>query len=244
MKQLFFLLVGITFLTAAQSQNAARTNQFGAFSVGFGNKTATVAAAYNYHWKLGKKQKWEIGAGIRLTSAFGSNSYYTTAPAKLTSGKTGPGVLFAENIPQNIDSVLFKRTQVNALNLSVNFAYNFNAKFSAGFNIDAIGFSFGGNQKGSYLGNNGIGAATTAKPTSFNLLLVSDNDLGSLNSEIYGEYKFNSKWGARLGFQFLFNEYTTTTKVQTTPTGEKNDRFRVKLPGVSLGVSYSFNKKK
>jgi long-subunit fatty acid transport protein len=50
----------------------------------------------------------------------------------------------------------------------------------------------------------------------------------------------NDKWGVKLGFQYLFTEYTTDTKVQTTPDGQKNDRFRSKGRGISLGVTYSF----
>jgi len=38
----------------------------------------------------------------------------------------------------------------------------------------------------------------------------------------------------------LFAEYTTGTKVQTTPGGDKNDRFRKKMSGVAVGVAYHF----
>jgi hypothetical protein len=221
----------------AQKSNV---DKYAAFTVAFGSKQFSTALSYQHLWKLGKNQKLAIGGGVRLTNHFGNNLYYTTAPAKLTSGKTGPSVFFADDIPQNIDSVLFKKSQVNALNLSINFSYNVYKKITLGFNIDAIGFSFGGKQNGFYLGNNGIGAATTAKPTGFNALLISDNDRGTLNSEFYAQYKMNDKWGVKLGFQYLFTEYTTDTKVQTTPDGQKNDRFRSKGSGISLGVTYSF----
>jgi hypothetical protein len=234
-----FLLV-LSFGAVAQKNRAI--DKSASFTTAFGSKQFTTALSYEHLWKIGKKQKLAIGGGLRLTNSFGNNLYYTTAPAKLTSGKTGPGVLFADDIPQNIDSVLFKKAQVNALNVSVNFTYAIAKKITLGFNIDAIGFSFGGKQKGSYLGNGGIGAATTAKPTSFNILLISDNDRGALNSEFFAQYKFNQKWGAKLGFQFLFTEYTTDTKVQTTPDGQKNDRFRNKASGISLGVTYSLKK--
>ncbi len=240
MKQMIILsfLALIFFNVNAQQKSAV--DKSASFTVAFGAGDFSTALAYQHLWKLGQKQKFGIGTGLRLTNYFASNGYFTTAPAKLTSGKTGPGVFFAETIDANIDSVLFKKAQVNALNLSVNFSYNFSKKITLGFNIDAIGFSFGAKQNGSYLGNNGAGAATTAKPTSFNLLLVSDNDLGSLNSEFYGQYKFNSKWGVKAGFQFLFTEYTTVTEVQTTPGGKKNDRFRYKSGALSLGVTHNF----
>ena len=228
------------FTLSALAQKSSTIDKFASVTLALGGNQFTTAIAYQHLWKLGKKQKWEIGTGGRFTSIFGNNVYYKTAPAKLTSGKTGPGVLFADDILQNIDSVKFNKTQFNALNISVNFAYNINNKFTAGFNIDAIGFSFGGKQNGTYYPNSGITTATSAKPTSFNLLLVSDNDLGTLNSELYGAYKINNKWGAKLGFQFLFTEYTTATAIQTTPDGKKNDRFRNKMSGISIGTTYKF----
>ena len=73
-------------------------------------------------------------------------------------------------------------------------------------------------------------------------MLISDNDKGSLNSELFARYKWNDSWGVKLGLQFFFAEYTTDTDVQTTPGGEKNDRFRKKMAGVGVGVTYNFRK--
>lgn len=233
---LSFLLLPFSYLIA---QNKPVEKAI-SLSTAFGNSEFSTAFMYQHMWQLGKKQRFKIGGGIRLTNYFGFNKYFTTAPAKLTSGQTGPGVLFAEDLPQNIDTVLFKNSQVNALNLSINFEYQLYKKLRLGFNIDAIGLSLGGNKNGSYLGNNGLGAATSAKPTLFNLLLVSDNDLGSLNSELFAAYQYNKKWSAKLGFQFLFAEYTTNTKVQTTPDFQQNDRFRNKSAAISLGLIYQF----
>lgn len=236
------ILIGSFLLLVVNNLLAQKTNLEKSFSASAaaGNREFSTAFMYQHLWKVGKKQKFKVGAGLRLTNYFGFDRYYTTAPAKLTSGQTGPGVLFSEDIPQNIDSVIFNHTQVNALNLSINFEYEVYKKLRLGFNIDAIGFSVGGKQNGNYLGNNGIGSATSAKPTGFNLLLVSDNDLGSLNSEFFTAYQYNKKWSAKLGFQFLFAEYTTDTKVQTTPDLQRNDRFRNKSSAISLGIIYTF----
>jgi hypothetical protein len=236
-KKVIFTLIITTFLLNVYGQNK---KQNVSLSTAFGSNQFTIASQYQYLWQLGKKHKFGIGTGVRLTNNFGNLNYYTTAPAKLTSGKSGPAVFFADDLLQNIDSVYFKNTQVNSLNITVNFTYQITPKILVGFNIDAIGFSFGGSKKGTYFPNVGVGTDVTAKPTSFNLLLVSDNDLGSLNSEFYGKYDFNNKWGAKLGFQFLFTEYTTSTKIQTTPDGQKNDRFRNKSSQISLGASYNF----
>lgn len=237
------IIVLFTNTGVAQKKTPRPVNQFADLSVGIGSSQGSVAIAYIYNWKLGKRKKWEAGFGARFTSYFASNQYFKTALAKLTSGKTGPAVLFADDIIPNIDSVLFPKAQVNALNLSLNFAYHFTPKFSLGLNIDAIGFSFGKRQNGLYYANNFATAIpVTATPTGFNLLLISDNDKGSLNSEIFAKYTLNDTWGIKLAFEFLFAEYTTNAEVQTTPGGDKNDRFRKKMAGVGIGVTYNFRK--
>jgi hypothetical protein len=222
------------------AQTSTAKEQSASFTTAYGQNQFTTSLSYRYLWNFGKKKQWQMGTGVRLTNNFGRKNYYITAPAKLTSGKTGPSVFFAEQILPNIDSIYLNKSQVNALNITVNFGYKINDKFSVGFDIDAIGFSFGGKQSTTYFGNGGSVAGTNAKPTGFNILLVSDNDRGSLNSEFFGQYNINKKWSAKLGFQFLFTEYTTDTKVQTTPTGEKNDRFRNKSGEISLGATYKF----
>jgi hypothetical protein len=234
----FVLLI----LSASAQKNKVRAiDNFAELTGGIGASQATVSLAYVFNWKVGKRKKFELGLGARFASYFGSDLYFTTAPAKLTSGKTGPAVLFTDDIDANIDSVLFPRAQINALNLSLNFGYNFSRKFSAGLTIDAIGFSFGKKQSAVYYGNNfATGVPVTAKPTGFSLLLISDNDKGSLNSELFARYRWNDSWGVKLGFQFFFAEYTTDTKVQTTPGGGTNDRFRKKVAGAGIGITYNF----
>ena len=238
-----FLIVLLSSMVNAQQKKTKAVDNFVDITAGIGSSQYTGALSYVYNWKLGKRKRWELGLGARFTSYFGSNLYFRTAPAKLTSGKTDPTVLFREDIDANIDSVLFPRAQVNSLNLSLNFGYNFSKRFSAGLTIDAIGFSFGKKQSGVYYGNNfATGVPVTAKPTGFNVLLISDNDKGSLNSELFARYKWNDSWGVKLGLQFFFAEYTTNTEVQTTPGGDKNDRFRKKMAGVGIGITYNFKK--
>jgi hypothetical protein len=202
------------------------------------SKPSALVLSYNYYWHLGKSKKLALGLGARLTSSFGNNVDFITAPAKITSGKSGPGVFFASNIPANIDSINLSSVNSNSLNASINFKYSITKKLSIAFNIDALGISIGGNQNGVYTDGGKI--AFNAKPTTANVLLISDNDIGSLNSELVGIYKFNKNWGIRLGAGFLFTEYTTSAPIQTTPTGLKNDRFRNKTLGLIIGTSYSF----
>jgi hypothetical protein len=203
------------------------------FTGAIGNSEGTISAMIGHDWELWKSKKFAIGVGGRVTSYFGTNQYYITAPAELTSGSTGPGVIFKENIDENIDTFLIKSPQLNSINVFINLRYKFNEKLVIGFNIDAIGLSLGAQKSGNYI-NGSQTVVENSSPTAFNVLLISDNDRGSLNSELYGKYYLNDTWGIKLGAQFLFTEYTTDTEVQQFP--EPNDRFRNKSLLLAFGI--------
>ncbi len=233
-RTLLFALIGFLYAGLACAQSSTTQNSIN-LGLAFGASQGSLSAAFAHDWYLGKKKKFILGTGGRFTAYVAQNQYYETAPAKLTSGGTGLGVLFEETITANIDTFLISSPNVYAINAFINLGYQFSEKFSVGFNIDAIGFSFGGEKQGNYI-NGSQGQLTTATPTSFNLLLISDNDLGSLNSELYGKYKINEQWSIRAGVQFLFTEYTTKTEVQQFP--EPNDRFRNKSLMIMIGASF------
>ena len=201
------------------------------------NNQTTLSLSYIHLWKLGRKEKLSIGLGGRFTSYYAANQFYITAPAELTSGSASPLIIFQDNIAANIDTFFIKAPQTNCINLSINFYYHFTKKIAAAFNIDAIGFSFGSSTAGTYISSSNT-EVVNAKPTPFNLLLVSDNDRGSLNSEMFARYAINERWALKLGAQFLFTEYTTSYKVQQFPT--ENDRFRNKSLMICVGISRSF----
>lgn len=205
------------------------------FSGSIGAKEQNLSLAIGHNIGIGKLKKFKIGYGLRLNSYFGSAKEYITAPAKLTSSRQDLGTIFSETIESNLDTVSFGTSQVNYLNLFINLEYQIAPKWALGFNIDAAGFSFGGNQKGilttSLDGKNGT--SVTAKPTTSNLLLTSDNDIGSLNSELFVRYKLTNKWALQGGITFLFTEYKTSEKVVLD-----NDRFRHKSLMGMVGISY------
>ena len=215
-----------------------------------GNLTATAISA-NQYWGVGKKKgNFKFGLGARLTSSFGgSDLTYMTAPAILTSGKTGPGVFFADQIPANIDTLKLSNTQVNSLNLYLALRYDFLKKWGIEFNIDLTGISFGKNQNGvlAYGETNNATKNVNAKPTFGNALLVSDNDLGSLNSEFIISYKLKKDFKIKAGASFIFNEYSVDNPVVYTNsigTVVGTDRYRAKALTFGLGINYIFHSKK
>jgi hypothetical protein len=174
---LLLLLAG----NIAYTQSRTAKDQFMEAGLAVARKQGTFTIACFYNWNLGKKKRVTAGLGARATAYFGRDQYYITAPAELTSGSTGPGVLFKENINANIDTFLVRSPQVNAVNLLINLGYHFSDKVFVGFSIDAIGYSFGSRVSGTYI-NGHSSVQERAGITSFNALLISDNDRGSLNS--------------------------------------------------------------
>jgi hypothetical protein len=190
-----------------------------------GSSTGSISASGFHNWGIGTKKKFYVGTGVRFTSFFGSNVNFTTAPANLTTDD------------KNIDTLTTANSGINSLNLTINLGYQITEKLEIGFNIDAIGFSFGSSHSSTYI-RNGKQSSSTAVATSTNILLVGDNDKGSLNSHLHARYQLSEHLGLKVAYQYLFNELTTTTKIQTIPS--ENDRFRAKSGMLYVGVNYNF----
>ncbi len=212
-----------------------------ALSARGGQGSASLSGAKLYG--LGQRKRFKGGFGLRFTTYFGNNQDFVTAPARLTSGKTGPTVIFTEDIPANFDTLFLPTSQINFLNATIFLQYSLLPRLDVGFNIDAIGFSVGGEQNGTFRALQSDEASLhntrqSARPTSFNLLLSSDNDIGSLNSEFFLRYWVKPAWGVKVGYTFLFAEYTTNQELTYD-----NDRFRNKAGMFMVGLTYAPFKK-
>lgn len=245
MKNIIFIL-SVIILSATTSlaqtnnesyfKNAMNNYEFAASSNG---DASALALGWNHLHPITKNKKFKIGYGIRFTNNNGKGNFIT-APAKLTSGIENPLAIFADDKLENFDTIGFNSFNINSLNASINLNYAFNSKWEIEFNIDAIGFSFGSNENATYNSSKRLNTSPQpsneqkAKPTLFNLLLISDNDLGSLNSEIKIKYYFRNNWAVNFGATFIFAEYTTTNKLF-----KDNDRFRQKTLMPMIGITYS-----
>ena len=79
---------------------------------------------------------------------------------------------------------------------------------------------------------------SSSNPETYNFLLVSDSDIGSLNSEVYARYWVTEKIGIRAGLSFQFVELTTDKKVEIN--GRLNDTWRYKAVMPMVAISYKF----
>lgn len=228
------LFVLISSSLSAQYQYTKKQNNFD-FALAFGS-AFSPSVSYQKLYGIGNSDRFKIGWGIRFNAFMSGQQDFITAPAKLTSGKESIFALFSENIAGNLDTLQLNNSAIASLNSVFMLQYSFK-KLDVGFNIDALGFTFGSKQSGKFMAsesnalNNSI---QIAKPTSFNLLLISDSDRGSLNSELYLRYWLNKRFAVRTGASFQFVEYKTD-KLLTF----ENDRFRHKtlLPFVAITFS-------
>jgi hypothetical protein len=210
---------------SAQQSTLPKKQQFANLTIGFGSAEMSYSTSYYHNWNLGNKNKIFIGTGVRFTATNAKNKNYTSAPSNLAGEATKMDTAFGAN------------TSIYALNALLNMGYNFSPRLQLGFNIDLIGYSFGPEKTYQFQGS-GLQNNTKASPTPLNLLLVGTNDKGTLNSELYLQYKIKENLGIKIGYQHLFTEITTATKVQSLP--EPNDRFRKISDLVTVGVSFSF----
>jgi hypothetical protein len=243
-KKIFSFLCVLLFAKALYAQQSKQTNainRFADITATIGQSQGSMAASVVNNWKTGDKKKFELGLGLRLTSYFGTKKDYITAPAKLSRSTTFPfAIVFAGQEIQNWDTLTVQRPFTQSLNITADIGYNFTSKLYGGVNIDLIGLTLGRNSSAIFTSDGVTVTETNSKPSSFNLLLTGDNDLGTLNSEFFIKYKLNNKWSAKVVYQFLFNEYKTTTVFQTAPDGTVVDRFRNKVNAFGAGVSYNF----
>jgi hypothetical protein len=181
-------------------------------------------------------KRFKIGYGVRLNHNFGGKGQFLTAPAILTTGKTGPIVFFdGTKLEKNIDTLQTTAFSVTSINIPLYLEYAITNKIDLGFNIDLIGVSIGSstsnyNSVHATAANKGT---VNAKASTLNALLIGDNDLGSLNSEIVARYHLNDKLAFSAGLCFAFAEFTTTRKLYLD-----NDRFRQKQLMPMIGVNY------
>ncbi len=231
MKKLLLLLVCSVLTVNAFAQEDIKPKNMADLSLSVGKGTFSVAASGFRLHPVALKKKFFLGYGVRYTGFFGSDKQYITAPAEISEGN-----FFKPQNKLKLDTITFPSTQANMVNLNVHLAYAVSKKLLVGFNIDAIGFSFGG-EKSGVLQSGGTLSNVKANVSNFNLLLTGDYDKGSLNSEFYGLYILENGFMIKGGASFIFTEYTTTQKITSN---FNNDQFRNKNLGLMLGVVYAF----
>jgi hypothetical protein len=215
-------------------------------SAGASTGKFSSALSWSYKSKLIKRlPNLQVGFGIRYTTFIASNKFYVTAPAKYTSSVQNLGTIFSKTIEANIDTITTPTANTNSLNIAIYIEYSIGKKIDVGFNIDAFGFSFGPAKTFNVISSSfdaNQSPIQTGSPTRLNLLLTSDNDIGSLNSEFFARYWLNKKIALRGGISFLFSEYRLDNKLSFDGGRIMNDRYRHKAAIAIMGITYKLFK--
>jgi hypothetical protein len=201
----------------------------------------STAASWVHMHRLGKKERLQLGYGVRLTSFVGANKFYTTAPAQYTSTRQDIATIFSETIDSNIDTITTATAITYCLNATFNAQYRIAPRWDIGLNIDIAGVSFGPPRKFNIISSSFDASQQPVEPgspTQFNLLLTSDNDIGSLNSEFFVRFWATPKIGLRGGYTFLFSEYRTHQELSFDNGRIVNDRFRHKAGMALVAITF------
>jgi hypothetical protein len=237
---ILIILGGIRVL--AQEKSSFQKNNLFQLSVSGATGKFSSAVSWSHLNTITKKvPKLKIGYGVRLSSFIAANKFYVTAPAKFTSPVQNLGTIFSETIEQNIDTITTATANTNSLNLVVHIEYSITRKLDVGFNIDAVGFSFGSEKTFNVISSSfdqNQSPIQKGSPTKLNLLLTSDNDIGSLNSEFFLRYWMSEKLALHGGMTFLFSEYRLSNELSFDNGRIKNDRYRYKAAMAMVGINY------
>jgi hypothetical protein len=236
----FAILPGIA--VAQKKSSRYREQHYFDASAAIGSESFSGSLGWSHLHGIGKKkQRLKVGYGVRYTSFVAANKYYTTAPSKYTSTTQSLGTLFSETILKNIDTITTATAVTHSLNLALHIQYTLTPKFDIGCNIDLVGVSFGPSKQFNIISNvydAGQEPVQQGSPTTLNLLLTSDNDIGSLNSEFFVRYRLTHKISLKGGYAFLFSEYSTDRNLSFDDGRIVNDRYRYKAPMGFIGVSF------
>lgn len=216
------LMLFVICSAAAQSGEIPKTDTYFDASLGFGSGTATGSLSWNRTHGLGTSKKFRLGYGVRFSALGGTDLEYTTAPFELAKND------------ETVDTLLVATPLTLGLNALIHLQYQLSPKFLLGFNIDALGLGFGSKSDAVFISaeNSTLPTNNSAKPTSANVLLIGDNDIGQLKSEFFVAYALSDKVWLRGGYDYTFSEYTTNNKL-----ADDNDRFRHKASAFFLAVS-------
>ncbi|MCC5917349.1 MAG: hypothetical protein JJU02_08470 [Cryomorphaceae bacterium] len=221
------LLLSLNTFTQAQMETPEVPKIQNGFdlAIGMGDGIYSGALMWQRTHGISGSNKWRLGYGVRFSGFTGSNLTYITAPANLTSDDA------------TIDTLGVNDPLSMGFNAVIVIEYQFSSKLKAGFNIDALGLGFGRQSASTFISSDNDGSFTVANdasPTSFNLLLVGDNDIGQLKSEFYVGYAVSDRFWIRGGLDMTFSEYTTENTL-----AHNNDRFRFKAMMFFLGLTYA-----
>ncbi|AQG78465.1 hypothetical protein [Spirosoma montaniterrae] len=231
---LFTLLSVCSF---AQSPVATRLSSGIDLGMGYTKDNYNPSFAYYQLLNLGEKKRFSVGWTFRFAPYYGDNLNFYTAPARLTREKSGFSALAAPLVERNIDTVRFDFITATSANLGIRVQVNLGI-VDIGASADLLGITYGRWRTATYRSSTGLfqpdssgsvpqpfrGANNQQRgyPTRFNVRMLGDNDIGTLNTEVYARLKITQNIKLKLGYQWL----TVGVTMQNRDVVSDNNRFR------------------
>lgn len=249
------LVGGFLLSTAFQAvgQPYARTGLNGGVDAGIAVKKGYVIPSLMYFEliSLAQSRSVYIGWTARLSSFYGNDLDYHTAPARLTRGTSGLGSLVKPLLRQNIDTVSFSHVAQTSFNLGVRAEWSV-GRFELGASVDLVGFNlFRKSRSGLVRSSTGLFRATdslgrtsqkpfrgadayqSATPRLVNVRLLGDNDVGLLTTEVHVRFRLSRGLSLKAGYQWVSTEMV----LSNSDIIAGNDRFRNRVGLLHFGLT-------
>ncbi|GAB4038518.1 hypothetical protein GCM10028809_56950 [Spirosoma gilvum] len=237
----------------ALGQPMAQHGLSGGVDVGVAFKNGAINPSLTYYELISLAQGKTIFIGWtgRLSSFYGRDLDYYTAPARLTRGTSGLGALFTPLLEQNMDTIRFNQVGQTALTIGIRAEVHL-GRLELGASLDLLGFTiFRKSRTGLMSSSTGLFTLTdsagrsslkpfqgayamqTATPHRFSLRLLGDNDYGMLSTEVYARFRLADQLRLKIVYQWINTEMVLSNPDQVT----HNDRFRNRVDFLYLGFT-------
>ncbi|MDX2062499.1 MAG: hypothetical protein SFY70_05515 [Bacteroidia bacterium] len=212
------LLLGVGFCLFAPLGGQAQGENFVSLSYGYApDPELHIASVDAYRvWPVGLKGRLMAGGGVRY------NYQGSTGQISLE--------LIDDNRNANAE-VLVSGLVVHNLALFAEASYRISDRLEGGFNIELVGVTFGPEQS---LPLQPPDFPLSVEPETLGLLLVGENDLGTLNSEFFAAYRVSERLWLRANLSYVVNNYLTTTPV----TSGEEARLQRFFSYLTVGVQF------
>jgi hypothetical protein len=247
-----FFLITVFVSFQGYSQKVHKNGLSGGIDAGTGFKNGSYNPSITYYElvSIAKNEFLFVGWTGRLSTFYGKELSYYTAPARLTRGKSGLGSLSEPLRVDHIDTLTFNRLSQTSLNLGLRAEF-YVGPITIGASVDLLGFTFLGRTRTGFIQSStglftvtdsigqqfqkpfqGEDAFQQATPHRLNLRLLGDNNRGMLTTEIYARVRLNEGVSLKVGYQWLTSEMV----LKNADVVAKNDRFRNRsgLPYIGL----------
>lgn len=218
---------------------AAQRGMSGGFDLGVAFKENYLAPSATYYELIGlnRGNAFLVGWTARVSSFYGNNLNYYTAPSRLTR-------------LENIDTISFAGLSQTSLNVGIRAELNL-GRVQLGASVDLLGLTFLGRSRtgqvysssGLFNQNDSLGltsqkpfqspdAFQSASPTRVNVKLWGDHDRGMSTTEVYARVYVIPGIALKLGYQWLTTEVTLANRDIVADNARY--RNRVGLPYFAL----------